>query len=531
MSPTSKEDLRKFEQRMHDKGSDGFADGPRPWEHWDESGNQASSRVWEGSARRVYGSRNGHSLGHRLLSFLAFLALATLLVGIGGVYYTHTQTQQVAQQGIQLQPLPINDVTRSVSTAAEPVAEARIIRDVDELNVLKAPAAGSVSASSAAVAASDERADVDSDVASAPPPAGTAVPPVASVATTTEQSELLAASQPTPPPADSNIDSVSIETVVTEKSVTTTVYTRHPQQDEAEVIAAIETTPPPFAHEVTPAAVTAATATDSTDAEAATMTSSEDVAAVDTPGMDTESEATPDSVVSQDMLTLTSPGEETLAEGTATSAAATATEDSTIMAPAEAQADAGIVTVDTAASAPQDTAEQASLEADTTADEFRAAAAAVANQDTAEILLPTDKKADVTSEATESAPEETIAKQPATEETTQIASAEPASAVESTTPAETAQADTAVQQPIMPVAKQGGWVINLASYTWKSTANKKLALFQDQGVDAEVFEVMIKDKPMYRVRVTGFTSSRAARAEVAAIEAALDLEGAWVSRR
>ena len=45
MSPKSKEELHRFEQRMHDKGSDGFADGPRPWEHWDESGNQANSRV------------------------------------------------------------------------------------------------------------------------------------------------------------------------------------------------------------------------------------------------------------------------------------------------------------------------------------------------------------------------------------------------------------------------------------------------------------------------------------------------------
>jgi cell division protein FtsN len=117
------------------------------------------------------------------------------------------------------------------------------------------------------------------------------------------------------------------------------------------------------------------------------------------------------------------------------------------------------------------------------------------------------------------------------EETTQIALAESASPVEDTTPAETAQAGTAVKQPIMPVARQGDWVINLASYTWKSTANKKLALFKDKGVDAEVFRVIINDKPMYRVRVTGFASSRAARAEVASIEQTLDLEGAWVARR
>ena len=161
------------------------------------------------------------------------------------------------------------------------------------------------------------------------------------------------------------------------------------------------------------------------------------------------------------------------------------------------------------------------------------AAAAVTAQDTAAITAPTEADADeaATAAEPEPAPEETAAETPVAEETTQIALAESASPVEDTTPAETAQASTAVKQPIMPVARQGDWVINLASYTWKSTANKKLALFKDKGVDAEVFRVMINDKPMYRVRVTGFESSRAARAEVASIEQTLDLEGAWVARR
>ncbi len=86
-------------------------------------------------------------------------------------------------------------------------------------------------------------------------------------------------------------------------------------------------------------------------------------------------------------------------------------------------------------------------------------------------------------------------------------------------------------QPLMPVAKTGNWVINLASYTWKSTASRKLALFQQQGVDAEIFAVTINDKPMYRIRVTGFENSRQAKAGIPAIEKTLDLEGAWISRR
>ena len=587
MSPKSKEELHRFEQKMHDKGSDGFADGPRPWEHWDESGNQANSRVWEGSARRIYGSRGAHSLGHRLLSLLAFLALATLLVGIGGVYYTHMQTQQIAQEDIRIQPLPITDRTRSVSPAAEPVASKKIIRDVDELNVMTAPAAGSGSASTTPVAADAEMAGVDSDVATAPPVDATAVPALAVAGTASEEPEAVSASEPTPPPADSNIDSVSIETVVTEKSVTTTVYTRHPQQDKPEVIAAIETTPPPFAHGVAPAAGTAAADASSATVDETAMTSDgasgEALADVAT-GIEADSPAGAETGESQDMLTLTSPGTEPLPGDTATTDSTSMTEDSAtvastgmeagadeattltptaaprdaaVPAPSETQADidesavaAAAVTVqDTAVPAPseteadvdesavavaaQDTAVPAPSETEADVDESAMAAAAVTAQDTAAITAPTEADADeaATAAEPEPAPEETAAETPVAEETTQIALAESASPVEDTTPAETAQASTAVKQPIMPVARQGDWVINLASYTWKSTANKKLALFKDKGVDAEVFRVMINDKPMYRVRVTGFESSRAARAEVASIEQTLDLEGAWVARR
>lgn len=587
MSPKSKEELRRFEQKMHDKGSDGFADGPRPWEHWDESGNQANSRVWEGSARRIYGSRSAHGLGHRLLSLLAFLALATLLVGIGGVYYTHTQTQQIAQEDIRIQPLPTIDRTRSVSPAAEPVAGSKIIRDVDELNVLTAPAAGSGSASTTAMAADNEMAGVDSDVATAPPVDETAVAALAAAGTASEEPEAVSASEPTPPPADNNIDSVSIETVVTEKSVTTTVYTRQLQQDKPEVIAAIETTPPPFVHEVAPAAGTtaAADASSATVDETAMASDAASVGADIATGIEADSPAGAETVESQDMLTLTSPATDTPSGETATTASTNMTEDgatvastgmeagadeataltptaapreAAVPAPSETQAGvdesaAAVTTRDTAVPAPsgteadvdesaaavaaQDTALPAPSETEADVGESAVAADAVTAQDTAAITAPTEADTDeaataaLTAPAAEPAPEETAAETPVAEQTSQIALAEPVSPVEETTPAETAQADTAVKQPIMPVARQGDWVINLASYTWKSTANKKLALFRDKGVDAEVFRVMINDKPMYRVRVTGFESSRAARAEVASIEQTLDLEGAWVARR
>ena len=80
MSQESNDKQHQFEQKMRDQGADGFADGPCPWETWDESGHQANNRVWEGSARRVNGKYRKHSLGYRILSVLALMALTTLLV-------------------------------------------------------------------------------------------------------------------------------------------------------------------------------------------------------------------------------------------------------------------------------------------------------------------------------------------------------------------------------------------------------------------------------------------------------------------
>jgi cell division septation protein DedD len=73
--------------------------------------------------------------------------------------------------------------------------------------------------------------------------------------------------------------------------------------------------------------------------------------------------------------------------------------------------------------------------------------------------------------------------------------------------------------------------VNLASYTRERTASRMLAKFRDQGVDAELVEVMINDKPMYRIRVAGFANSREARAQIAPLEKQLGLEGVWIARK
>jgi cell division septation protein DedD len=95
----------------------------------------------------------------------------------------------------------------------------------------------------------------------------------------------------------------------------------------------------------------------------------------------------------------------------------------------------------------------------------------------------------------------------------------------------TREIETTTTTPVLPDAKTGKWVINISSYTRKSTAERMLAVFKQKGIEAEVFTTMINDKPMHRIRVAGFQSSRAAKAGIPAIEQALGLEDVWVSRR
>ena len=454
MSQESNDKRRMFEQKMRDQGADGFADGPRPWETWDESGHQANSRVWEGSARRVNGKYKKHSLGYRILSVLAFMALATLLVGIGGVYYTHTQTQQIADAGAQ--PLPVIKRRAPVIAPADSEVVVATATETEDLNVLTAPAAGSEPAQEPEEVTEEVVEDIVATPAAETVTAETPFADEPATETTTD----------TPPVMNGSIDSVAIETVVTEQSITTTVYTRHPQQDEPEIVSAIETTPPPFAHEIATVEqeVTEFTPTVQTD----TLVLAE-VDAVDTPET-------------------TSPYEE---------------------------------------------------QQDRAPDEQTGEATAVAVTEESIAVVATEPVVETAPEATEDQ-SDAIVEEPSTEQTedvTTVVLAEESSetaVIES--PAETAAEIIEEQQsetvePVFPVEKTGDWVINLASYTWKSTANRKLALFQQQGVDAEVFEVMIKDKPMYRIRVVGFESSRSAKAAIPAVEQKLDLEGAWISKR
>lgn len=217
MSQTQEDKQQVFREKLQTEGTDGFASGPRPWEHWDESGNQNDNRIWEGTARRVYPKQSAkRGFGDRLLSGLAVIALGSMMVGIAGVYLSTPATQQQAISIIQ--PPPIVASKNTTQPATQPAE----------------------SADTAAIAAPRVLAGLDT---LSPPAAGT---PAAPAAHHTLLDPTMAAARTAPVILPGNTDKVAVETVITEEVVTTKVYTRQPSQEEPELVAAITTTAPPF---------------------------------------------------------------------------------------------------------------------------------------------------------------------------------------------------------------------------------------------------------------------------------------------
>jgi hypothetical protein len=77
----------------------------------------------------------------------------------------------------------------------------------------------------------------------------------------------------------------------------------------------------------------------------------------------------------------------------------------------------------------------------------------------------------------------------------------------------------------------GVWTINLASYASKGIASRKLADFGRKGVRAEQAVATVHGKTIYRVRVAGFDSYKAAMAQAETIRQQLGLKEIWVTKR
>jgi len=461
MSKTQQEKQQIFREKLQAEGADAFANGPRPWEQWDESGNQGNDRIWEGSARRIYPKQAKRSIGDRLLSGLAVVALATLMVGIAGVYLSTTSTPQLASFAIH--PAPI--ITDRQTGIDEDIA-------------------------------TDATASLASLETLLPPAAGKSATPGP------EMIILEPALQPAPTAYTAHIDRVAVETVITEAAVTTTVYTQQPSQDEPQLVATIETTPPPFTSRETVEKQQAVTASSQQNA---TIEPVEEPAG---PAMIARAEVVATELAAKDpvAIQMTTPAaHEQTTPAVQTEATAGQTEPP--LDKAEVAEEPVTIAINSSTAAKDPVAIQA-----TTPVTYEQATPAIQTEATAEQTEPPLDKAEV-------------AETPAT-----IAINSSTAAIEATADI-ASEIETTTETPVLPDAKTGKWVINISSYTRKSTAERMLAVFRQKGIEGEVFTTMINDKPMHRIRVAGFQSSRTAKAGIPAIEQALGVDDAWVSRR
>ncbi|MEN8108283.1 MAG: SPOR domain-containing protein [Pseudomonadota bacterium] len=81
-----------------------------------------------------------------------------------------------------------------------------------------------------------------------------------------------------------------------------------------------------------------------------------------------------------------------------------------------------------------------------------------------------------------------------------------------------------------PSVNSGNWAINLASYSRKSIAARKMAEFQENGVQVRMTSAIVRGKIMYRLQVAGFASFEAAKLAVPSIRQQLNLKDTWITR-
>jgi len=484
-----KEKLRAFEQKMHDEGADGFADGPRPWETWDESGAQAGNgrHIWEGKARRIYkNTRVQRSLGDRILSGLAMTAMATMVVGIAGVYLTEEQPRTVAWTAIKPTPIPLPGQDDSADTQKLPARLERSAPVIAKLEALPPPAAGSAPlAAETPVAATDTANPWQTMTGHDSEVTNTGGPLQASEAAS------LAATGPEPDPGESGSD-LEIFAAPTALLLTSAATSSQADSDEPglelEPELSLEiATAPSVESETDEAVVVASQATAAPDVAVAVAR----VTGNTTSGPVTSAET--------GTATATVASNTRQSQGTISRFDATADDSDSDSKPAIAAEEIPLPPTASPAAMPDDTT--GSIEADPTA-------------------VPADVLTAAGTATAQKTQDESTAS--GAGESTSLTMIDPAPAA---APAEAVTPAAAASEPA------GDWVVNLASYNHEAMAKRKLGEFQAKGVTAEIETATIKDRQMYRIRVTGFESSRAARASIGSLEKALGLKGVWISRR
>jgi len=123
--PSEIDKLRAFEQRMHTEGAAGFANGLEPWNDWQETDNTEGGRSW-GCDRRPDEPPVSKSLCEKLLPTMATLAVATLAVGIGGVYMSAQNVPLVATNNLP------PETGNTVVAPGDPPATGTVVRSTPD---------------------------------------------------------------------------------------------------------------------------------------------------------------------------------------------------------------------------------------------------------------------------------------------------------------------------------------------------------------------------------------------------------------
>ena len=120
MTNKDREALQAFAQKMQQEGAAGFAAGPTPWDNWDEFEERAGSRhTWQGTAKHSPKKKTpSRSFGDRVLTTMAVLASATLVIGIAGVFLSQQPALQLAEDSTQY-PLSDPAITTEIQLPPE----------------------------------------------------------------------------------------------------------------------------------------------------------------------------------------------------------------------------------------------------------------------------------------------------------------------------------------------------------------------------------------------------------------------------
>ncbi len=173
--------LREFERRLSREGAAAFADGPAPWESWDDALPLRDRPTHKRHTPPPDSRRESRRpQGQGVITGIALFSVLALVTGIAGIYFSSGEQPQLADTASE--PLPIAR-TAPQTDALAPWAETDTghYRMALEPDTLPAPAAGNPELAAAAAggeqppdAASETRTVPTGPAADAPGGAGAA---------------------------------------------------------------------------------------------------------------------------------------------------------------------------------------------------------------------------------------------------------------------------------------------------------------------------------------------------------------------